>query len=57
MIRLWPLVLAAALSGCAVVSVVDTTVSVAASAVETTVDVSTGVVGAGVDLVTEDEDD
>lgn len=47
------LALGTALAGCAVVSVVDTAVSVTATAVETTVDVAAG----AVDLVVPDGDD
>lgn len=43
------------LGGCAVVTVVDTAVSVTATVVETAVDVTAAVVGGAVDLVTDSE--
>lgn len=49
--------LIAMLSGCAVVTVVDTAASVTATAVETTVDVTAGVARGAVDLVTGDDDE
>jgi hypothetical protein len=55
-----PVLLAATLSGCAVIAVADAAVSVGAAAVSvaaTTVSVGAKVVGAAVDVVIPDDDD
>ncbi len=53
----WGVILAmAGLSGCAVVTVVDTAVSVTATVVETAVDVTAAVVGGAVDVVSSGSD-
>lgn len=58
MIRtLGALALAAGLTGCAAVAVVDTAVGVTTTVVETTVDVTSAAVGGAVDLVVGDDEE